>query len=104
MTVGSRIGTTTRRRRYGNWVYEEEHRGVGTLEQDKFMPHVEEFLKNKKYKPESLSVKKYAQLQRLASRFLLYKAWVYRRGTDGQHHLYVPKNRTYMMTAAHDHS
>ena len=88
-----------------NVVYEEEHWGVGTLEQDKFMPHVEEFLKNKKYKLESLSVKKYARLQKLASRFLLYKVPVYRRGMDGQHHLYVPKkNRIYMMTTAHDHS
>ena len=88
-----------------NGVHEEEHQGVGVLEQDEFMPHVEEFLKNKKYKPESLSIKKYVWLQRLVSRFLLYKARVYRRGTDGQHRLYVPKkNRTYMMTAVHNHS
>ena len=71
-------------------IYEEEHQSIGPLEQDEFMPHVEEFLKNKKYKPESLSIKKYVQLQKLASRFLLYKVWVYQRGMDGQHHLYVP--------------
>ena len=49
-------------------VYAEEHRSIGALEQDEFMPHVEEFLKNRKYKPESLTVKKYARLQRLADR------------------------------------
>ena len=50
-----------------NGVYKEEHRGVGVLEQDEFMPHVEEFLKNKKYKPESLSIKKYIRATTEAS-------------------------------------
>ena len=85
--------------------YAEDHRTVGGMEQDMMMPHVEELLKDRSYKPKGFSDKRMKKLQRLSSRCLLYKGWLYKRGRESQHRLYVSKERrTYMMTAAHDHN
>lgn len=85
--------------------YNEEHRSKGALEQDQLMIHIEEWLKDRTYRPRAFTDQKYDRMRRLANRFLIYKDRIYRRGTEGQHRLYVPKERrTYMMTAAHDHN
>jgi Integrase zinc binding domain/RNase H-like domain found in reverse transcriptase len=86
-------------------IYDEEHRSPGALEQDNLMIHVKRWLLDKTYKPEGFTEKQLARLNRLVNRFLIYRNKVYRRGTEGQHRLYVPKNeRTYMMTTAHDYN
>ena len=83
--------------------YNESHRSVGAIEQDKFMSHVKLWLENHNYIPEGFSDKQKKRLFRLAGRFLIYEGRIYRRGTEGQHRLFVPKqNRVYMMTEAHD--
>ena len=85
--------------------YHEAHRSVGAIEQDEYMPHVERWLEDRAYIPEGFSDKQVKRLLRLANRFLLYENRIYRRGTEGQHRLYVPKrSRTRMMTEAHDHN
>ena len=85
--------------------YDERHRSLGALEQDGLMPHVEAWLNNRAYVPKGFADKKLKRLSRLGGRFLLYDGRIYRRGVDSQHRLFVPKDeRTYMMTAAHDHS
>jgi hypothetical protein len=85
--------------------YAKEHRSVGALQQDSLMTHVIARLRNKTYKPKGLTAEQHQRLERLTSRFLIYKDRVYRRGTDSQHRLFVSKrDRTYMMTAAHDHN
>jgi hypothetical protein len=85
--------------------YDETHRSVGSIEQDAMMPHIEKWLNNRDYKPADYSEKQQKRFQRVVNRFLIYKGRVYRRGSEGQHRLYVQKGRrTYMMTAAHDHN
>jgi len=85
--------------------YDEAHRSPGAIAQDDLIPHIEQWLRNRKYKPEGFTDKQYERLLRLGNRFLLFEKRVYRRGKESQHRLYVPKeNRTYMMTAAHDHN
>jgi hypothetical protein len=85
--------------------YSEEHRSVGAMEQDVLIPHVEKWLSNRDYKPKGFADKRLVRLQKFVNRFLLYKGRLYRRGTESQHRLYVPKTRrTYMMTAAHDYN
>ena len=85
--------------------YDEAHRSVGAIQQDEFMIHIEKCLKNKSYRPKEFSDKQYKRLLRLCGRFLIHEDKIYRRGTEGQHRLYVLKKyRTYMMTAAHDHN
>ena len=85
--------------------YNELHRSVGAIEQDEFMPHIKERLKDHQYVPEGFSDKQKKRLFRLANRFLIYEGRIYRRGTEGQHRLFVPKKkRTQMMTEAHDHN
>lgn len=85
--------------------YEEAHRTLGALEQEMMIPHVEARLRDRDYKPAGFKEKQLEKLDRLTSRFLLYKDRLYRRGNDSQHRLFVAKNRrTYMMSAAHDHN
>jgi hypothetical protein len=85
--------------------YSEEHRSVGAMEQDVLIPHVEKWLSNREYKPKGFTDQRLEKLRKFVNRFLLYKGRLYRRGTESQHRLYVPKaRRTYMMTAAHDHN
>ena len=85
--------------------YDELHRSVGAVGQDELIPHVEKWLSNRKYRPSEFTDKQYERLLRLGNRFLLFEGRIYRRGIEGQHRLYVPKEqRTYMMTAAHDHN
>jgi hypothetical protein len=85
--------------------YDETHRSAGALEQDSFMPHVERWFQNKSYVPVGFTEKQHKRLLRLGGRFVRYDGRIYRRGTDSQHRLYVPKTRrTYMMTEAHDRS
>ena len=85
--------------------YEEEHRSKGALDQDQLMIYIEEYLKDRSYTPNGYTEKQFDRLRRLANRFLIYEKRIYRRGIEGQHRLYVPKEkRTYMMTAAHDHN
>lgn len=85
--------------------YSEEHRSKGAMEQDQLMPHIEQLMKDRSYKPEEFTEKQIERLKRLVNRFLIYNNKIYRRVQEGQHRLYVPKDRrTYMMTAAHDHN
>lgn len=85
--------------------YEEGHRSKGALDQDQLMIHIIEWLKDRSYKPTGFTDKQLDRLRRLGNRFLIYEGRVYRRGIEGQHRLYVAKQRrTYMMTAAHDHN
>ena len=85
--------------------YDETHRSLGALDQDELMVHIERLLKDKKYRPKDFTDKRFERLLRLVNRFLIFKGRIYRRGIEGQHRLYVQKeNRTYMMTAAHDHN
>ena len=85
--------------------YEEAHRTPGAKEQDELMPHIEEWLKDRTYKPEGFTEKQLDKLQKVGNRFLIYKGRIYRRGRESQHRLFVSKERrTYMMTAAHDHN
>lgn len=85
--------------------YQEGHRSPGAQIQDDLMIHLELLLKDGSYRPKDLEEKVYQRILRLKNRFLRYKEKIYRRGTEGQHRLYVPKeHRTYMMTAAHDHN
>lgn len=85
--------------------YDETHRSTGAIEQDQYMKHIAEWLRDHSYRPREFSDKKLKRLLRLVGRFLLYEGKIYRRGTEGQHRLYVSKeNRTYMMIAAHDHN
>ena len=88
-----------------NMVYDEEHRSAGALDQDSLIPYIERWLKDRSFRPATFTEKEIDRLNRLGNRFLIYKGKIYRRGIEGQHRLYVPKdNRTYMMTAAHDHN
>jgi hypothetical protein len=85
--------------------YEEEHHSKGALDQDQLMIHIIEWLKDQSYKPTGFTDKQLDQLRRLGNRFLIYEGHIYRRGIEGQHCLYVAKQRrTFMMTAAHDHN
>ena len=85
--------------------YDETHRSVGAMEQDKFMPYIEKMLLDRKYVPTNFAEKIQQRLLRLKGRFLIYEGRVYRRGAEDQHRLFVQKkHRTHMMTAAHDHN
>ena len=85
--------------------YEEAHRSAGAVNQDNMMKHIEKWLRDKNHKPEGFTEKELERLRRLGNRFLIYKDRIYRRGSESQHRLYVPKHRrTYMMIAGHDHN
>jgi hypothetical protein len=85
--------------------YDETRRSVGAIEQDALMPHTEAWFKNKAYRPEGFSDKKYKRMLSFVKRFVKYEGRIYRRGMESQHRLYVPKaRRNYMMAAAHDHN
>ena len=85
--------------------YQEGHRSPGAIIQDDLMIHIDLLLRDRSYRPEDMEEKLYQRILRLKNRFLMYKEKIYRRGTEDQHRLYVPKkHRTYMMTAAHDHN
>ena len=85
--------------------YLEGHRSPGAILQDDLMIHIELLLRDRSYKPEEMEEKMYQKILRLKNRFIIDKERIYRRGTEGQHRLYVHKeHRTYMMTAAHDHN
>jgi Integrase zinc binding domain/RNase H-like domain found in reverse transcriptase len=88
-----------------NLPYEEEHRSVGAIQQDMYMPHIEKKLKDRTYTPQTFSEKELKRLERMVPRFIIYEQRLYRRGSQGPHRLYVPKERrTSMLTAAHDHN
>ena len=85
--------------------YEEAHRSASAVTQDNMMEHIEKWLRDKNHKPEGFTEKELERLRRLGNRFLIYKERIYRRGSESQHRLYVPKHRrTYMMIAGHDHN
>ena len=85
--------------------YDETHRSVGAIQQDKWIPLVERWFEDRDYRPEEFSEKDTKRFLRLVNRFVRFEKKLYRRGINGQHRLYVPKeNRTYMMTAGHDHN
>ena len=85
--------------------YDESQRSLGAIDQDSLMSHVEQRLRDKNYEPRGLSEKQIKRFPTFVRRFLIYKERIYRRGSESQHRLYVPKEkRTYMMTAGHDHN
>jgi len=85
--------------------YAEEHRSIGSLEQDMMIPHIIKWFEDRDYIPKDFDDRRLKKIQRLKSRCLMYKGRLYRRGVESQHRLFVEKRkRTYMMTAAHDHN
>jgi len=85
--------------------YDESHRSVGAIQQDEWMQHIAEWLRDRNHKPRGFTDKQLERLQRLGNRFLLFEGRIYRRGMEMQHRLYIRKeHRTYMMTAGHDHN
>ena len=101
--VNTEAATSTSKTSEQDAAYEESHRSIGAVQQDEYMPHVEAKLRDRGYRPIAFSDKELKRLDRLVSRFLIYKGKVYRRGSQGQHRLYVPKSRrTHMLTESHD--
>jgi hypothetical protein len=69
--------------------YEEGHRSLGAIEQDRLIIHIKRMLVDAKHKPANLSKKLVTRLGRLVKRFVWYKGKVYRRGINSKHRLYV---------------
>jgi len=85
--------------------YDEEHRSPGAKLQDELIPVLERFIAQKGEMTENVTEQILKRLRKLQNKFIIFKDKLYRRGIEGKHRLYVPKNkRTYMMTAAHDYN
>ena len=57
--------------------YEEEHCSQGAKEQDKLIPHIMNWLKDRNYELEGFEKKQLERPRRLGNRFPLYKERIY---------------------------
>ena len=88
----------------GGLEYDDRNRTDAAREQDKWIPEIRAWLKDREYQPQGMSAKDFVRFTRQASHFFVDdEGRLYRRSMDGEHRLFVDQDkRMAMLKGAHE--